>query len=111
MKLKKIFTLTALTLLVSCNDAFFETTPPTQISTSEVFSSENNIDAFVNGAMRFLMENSTSQDNPGLPTIFLTPEAIGEAAFACEGRYGYRHSASSCDPFDNSTRRALFFWT
>ena len=111
MKLKKIFTLIALTLLVSCNDAFFETTPPTQISTSEVFSSENNIDAFVNGAMRFLMENSTSQDNPGLPTIFLTHEVMGEDAFARDGRYGYRDSYPYRDPFDNTTRRALFFWT
>src|SRR5690554_512004 len=111
MKLKKIFTLIALTLLVSCNDTFFETTPPTQVSTSEVFSSENNIDAFVNGAMRFLMENSTSQDNPGLPTIFLTHEVMGEDAFARDGRYGYRDSYPYRDPFDNTTRRALFFWT
>lgn len=111
MKLKKIYILLALALFFSCNDSFFETTPPTQISTSEVFSSENNIDAFINGALRYLMENSTSQDNPGLPTIFLTHEVMGEDAFARDGRYGFRDSYPYRDPFDNTTRRALFFWT
>ena len=111
MKLYSIYILFAMTLLSSCNDAFFETTPPTQISTPEVFSSENNIDAFINGAIRYLMENSTSQDNPGLPAIFLTHEVMGEDAFARDGRYGYRDSYPYRDPFDNTTRRALFFWT
>lgn len=111
MKLYKIYSIIALVLFTACNDSFFETTPPTQISTSEVFSSEDNIDAFINGAIRFLMENSTSQDNPGLPTIFLTHEVMGEDAFARDGRYGYRDSYPYRDPFDNTTRRALFFWT
>ncbi len=111
MKIKSIYILVALSLLFSCNDAFFETTPPTQISTSEVFSSENNIDAFLNGAIRYLLENSTSQDNPGLPAIFLTHEVMGEDAFARDGRYGFRDSYPYRDPFDNTTRRALFFWT
>src|SRR5690606_3273700 len=62
-------------------------------------------------AIRFLMENSTSQDNPGLPTIFLTHEVMGEDAFARDGRYGYRDSYPYRDPYDNTTRRALFFWT
>ena len=92
MKLYRIYILFALTLLNSCDDAFFETTPSTQVSTSEVFSSENNTDAFINGALRYLMENSTSQDNPGLPAIFLTHEVMGEDAFARDGRYGYRDS-------------------
>ncbi len=111
MKLYRIYILFALTLLNSCDDAFFETTPSTQVSTSEVFSSENNIDAFINGALRYLMENSTSQDNPGLPAIFLTHEVMGEDAFARDGRYGFRDSYPYRDPFDNTTRRALFFWT
>lgn len=98
-------------LFASCGDSFFETSPATQITTQEVFSSEDNIDAFINGAIRYLMENSTSQDNPGLPTIFLTHEVMGEDAFARDGRYGYRDSYPYRDPFDNTTRRALFFWT
>lgn len=98
-------------LFTSCGDSFFETSPATQITTPEVFSSEDNIDAFINGAIRYLLENSTSQDNPGLPTIFLTHEVMGEDAFARDGRYGYRDSYPYRDPFDNTTRRALFFWT
>lgn len=98
-------------LFTSCGDSFFETSPATQITTPEVFSSEDNIDAFINGAIRYLMENSTSQDNPGLPTIFLTHDVMGEDAFARDGRYGYRDSYPYRDPFDNTTRRALFFWT
>lgn len=111
MKLIKTYIFVVIIFLVSCDDSFFETTPPTQISTSEVFSSENNIDAFINGSIRYLMENSTSQDNPGLPAIFLTHEVMGEDAFARDGRYGYRDSYPYRDPFDNTTRRALFFWT
>jgi starch-binding outer membrane protein, SusD/RagB family len=111
MKLKFIYILAVATLLTSCNDKFFETSPATQITTSEVFSSENNIDAFVNGAIRYLLENSTSQDNPGLPAIFLTHEVMGEDAFARDGRYGFRDSYPYRDPFDNTTRRCLFFWT
>ncbi len=95
----------------SCSDEFFNTSPATQITTDEVFSSETNINAFVNGAIRFLLENSTSQDNPGLPTIFLTHDVMGEDAFARDGRYGYRDSYPYRDPFDHTTRRALFFWT
>ena len=100
-----------LLLTSSCNEEFFETYPATQITTPEVYNSVDNIDAFVNGAIRFLMENSTSQDNPGLPTIFLTHEVMGEDAFARDGRYGYRDSYPYRDPFDNTTRRCLFFWT
>jgi hypothetical protein len=95
----------------SCNEEFFETYPATQIATPEVYTSVDNIDAFVNGAIRYLMENSTSQDNPGLPTIFLTHDVMGEDAFARDGRYGYRDSYPYRDPFDNTTRRCLFFWT
>ncbi|MBO9616468.1 MAG: RagB/SusD family nutrient uptake outer membrane protein [Dyadobacter sp.] len=101
----------AAALLTSCSDEFFNTSPATQITTPEVFSSEANIDAFVNGSIRFLLENSTSQDNPGLPTIFLTHDVMGEDAFARDGRYGFRDSYPYRDPFDNTTRRALFFWT
>ncbi len=111
MKIQTIYLLITGVLVLSCNDSFFETSPATQITTQEVFSSENNIDAFINGAIRYLMENSTSQDNPGLPTIFLTHEVMGEDAFARDGRYGYRDSYPYRDPFDNTTRRALFFWT
>jgi hypothetical protein len=99
------------TLFASCSDEFFETYPATQITTQEVFASVDNIEAFLNGAIRYLMENSTSQDNPGLPTIFLTHDVMGEDAFARDGRYGYRDSYPYKDPFDNTTRRALFFWT
>jgi hypothetical protein len=101
----------ALALFTSCSDDFFNTAPATQITTPEVFSSEANIDAFVNGSIRFLLENNTSQDNPGLPTIFLTHDVMGEDAFARDGRYGFRDSYPHRDPFDNTTRRALFFWT
>lgn len=111
MKRKIAYILIGLVALTSCGDEFFATSPATQITTPEVFSSENNIDAFINGAIRYLMENSTSQDNPGLPTIFLTHEVMGEDAFARDGRYGYRDSYPYRDPFDNTTRRALFFWT
>lgn len=97
--------------LSACTDDFFDTSPATQITTPEVFSSENNINAFVNGSIRYLLENSTSQDNPGLPTIFLTHEVMGEDAYARDGRYGFRDSYPYRDPFDNTTRRALFFWT
>ncbi|GGN03744.1 membrane protein [Dyadobacter beijingensis] len=103
--------LIAAAMLTSCGDEFFNTSPATQITTPEVFSSEANIDAFINGSIRFLLENSTSQDNPGLPTIFLTHDVMGEDAFARDGRYGFRDSYPYRDPFDNTTRRALFFWT
>jgi hypothetical protein len=95
----------------SCKEEFFETYPATQITTQEVFTSIDNIDAFLNGAIRYLLENSTSQDNPGLPAIFLTHDVMGEDAFARDGRYGYRDSYPYRDPFDNTTRRCLFFWT
>jgi SusD family. len=111
MKQKIIYVFVALVLFISCSDDFFTTSPPTQITTPEVFSSEDNINAFINGAIRYLMENSTSQDNPGLPAIFLTHEVMGEDAFARDGRYGFRDSYPYRDPFDNTTRRALFFWT
>lgn len=112
MKQKFIYILIFISaLFTSCSDSFFETSPATQITTSEVFSSEDNINAFINGAIRYLMENSTSQDNPGLPAIFLTHEVMGEDAFARDGRYGFRDSYPFRDPFDNTTRRALFFWT
>lgn len=111
MKYTLIYLLSALFVLTSCEDSFFETSPATKVTTDEVFSSEDNIDAFINGSIRFLMENSTSQDNPGLPTIFLTHDVMGEDAFARDGRYGFRDSYPYRDPFDNTTRRALFFWT
>lgn len=112
MKLKLSYIIAIIPFLLgACTDDFFDTSPATQITTPEVFSSEDNINAFVNGSIRYLLENSTSQDNPGLPTIFLTHEVMGEDAYARDGRYGYRDSYPYRDPFDNTTRRALFFWT
>ena len=111
MKRKFAYILTIVVLLTSCSDDFFETYPATQITTAEVFSSESNIDAFINGAIRYLLENSTSQDNPGLPAIFLTHDVMGEDAFARDRRYGFRDSYPYRDPFDNTTRRCLFFWS
>ena len=110
MKRKLIYILVIAALLASCDDEFFETSPATQITTPEVFSSEDNINAFVNGAIRFLLENTSTQANPGLPAIFLTHEVMGEDAFARDGRYGYRDSYPYRDPFDNTTTRARFFW-
>jgi hypothetical protein len=112
MKRKIIFILTFIPLFFSsCSDDFFETTPATQITTPEVFASVNNIDAFVNGAIRYLLENTSTQANPGLPAIFLTHEVMGEDAFARDGRYGYRDSYPYRDPYDNTTTRATFIWT
>jgi len=99
------------TLFTACSDEFFNTSPATQITTAEVYTSEANADAVVNATIKYLLEQSTSQDNPGLPTIFLTHDVMGEDAFAREGRYGYRDSYPYKDPFDNTTRRCLFFWT
>lgn len=109
---RNIFYILALAVLTSaCTDDFFDTSPATQITTPEVFSSESNIDAFINGSIRFLMENTPNQANPGLPAIFLTHEVMGEDAFARDGRYGYRDSYPFRDPFDNTTTRARFFWS
>lgn len=110
MKKKLLYTVAALSLLTSCSDSFFDTAPATQITTSEVFSSEANIDAFVNGSIRFLLENASTQANPGLPAIFLTHEVMGDDAIARDGRYGFRDSYPFRDPFDNTTTRARFIW-
>src|SRR5690606_26989877 len=111
MKRKFIYILALAVLTSACTDDFFDTSPATQITTPEVFSSESNIDAFINGSIRFLMENTPNQVNPGLPAIFLTHEVMGEDAFARDGRYGYRYSYPFRDPFDNTTTRARFFWS
>src|SRR5690606_18016892 len=86
MKRKLNYIAAALLLSASCSDSFFDTVPATQVTTPEVFSSESDIDACISGAIRFLVENSTSQDNPGLPTSFLTRYVMGEDAFARDGR-------------------------
>src|SRR5690606_41813789 len=92
-------------LFASCSDSFFDTAPATQVTTPEVFSSERNIDAFVNGAIRLLMDNSTSQDNLGLPTMFHTHDVNDENAFAGYGRSGDLLSFSYNNQSDISTIR------
>lgn len=98
-------------LFTSCSDSFFETSPSDDLTGSETYSTTSNIDAVVNGTLRYLMENATSQDNPGYGAILLTQEVMGEDAIARDGVYGYRDSYPYRDPYDNTTRRALFFWT
>lgn len=98
-------------LLTACSDSFFETSPSDELTGDEAFSSIDNIDAVINGTIRYLMENATSQDNPGYGAILLTQEVMGEDAIARDGVYGYRDSYPYRDPYDNTTRRALFFWT
>ena len=98
-------------LFVSCSDSFFETSPSGDLTGSEAYSTTSNINAVVNGTLRYLMENATSQDNPGYGAILLTQEVMGEDAIARDGVYGYRDSYPYRDPYDNTTRRALFFWT
>lgn len=100
----------ATVLLAGCSDAFFDTAPSDNLTGNEAFSSTKNIDALVNGTIRHLMENATSQDNPGFGAIMLTHEVMGEDAIARDGVYGFRDSYPYRDPYDNTTRRALFFW-
>lgn len=95
----------------SCSDGFFETSPAGDLTGDETFASTKNIDALVNGTIRYLMESSTSQDNPGYGAILLTQEVMGDDAIARDGVYGFRDSYPYRDPYDNTTRRALFFWS
>lgn len=94
-----------------CSDDFFETAPAGDLTGKETFASTTNIDALMNGTLRYLMESSTSQDNPGYSAILLSQEVMGDDAIARDGVYGYRDSYPYRDPFDNTTRRALFFWS
>lgn len=110
----KIFTNLLLIISIvftSCSDSFFETSPAGDLTGNETYSTTSNIDAVVNGTLRYLMESSTSQDNPGYGAIILTQEVMGDDAIARDGVYGYRDSYPYRDPYDNTTRRALFFWT
>ncbi len=114
MKIQKattILSLALITLLTSCSDDFFETSPAGDLTGKEAYASTTNIDALTNGTLRYLMESSTSQDNPGYPAILLTQEVMGEDAIARDGVYGFRDSYPYRDPYDNTTRRALFFWS
>jgi hypothetical protein len=114
MKLQKlIYTLlvTASISFTGCSDDFFDTAPSGDLTGKEAFASTANIDALMNGALRYLMESSTSQDNPGYSAIILSQEVMGDDAIARDGVYGYRDSYPYRDPYDNTTRRALFFWS
>jgi hypothetical protein len=97
--------------LSGCSKDFFETSPSGDLTDEEALSSTKNIDALINGTMRYLMESSTSQDNPGYAAVMLTQETMGDDAIARDGVYGFRDSYPYRDPFDNTTRRALFFWS
>lgn len=110
-QIKYIVLLLTVFLLASCKDEFFETSPAGDLTGKETFSSTANIDALVNGTLRYLMESSTSQDNPGYAAIMLSQEVMGDDAIARDGVYGFRDSYPYRDPYDNTTRRALFFWS
>ncbi|RPD42264.1 RagB/SusD family nutrient uptake outer membrane protein [Chitinophaga barathri] len=100
-----------LLLLASCKKSFFETSPSGSLTGKEAYSSTKNIDALVNGTIRYQMESSTSQDNPGYSAIILSQEAMGGDAVLRDGVYGFLTTYGFRDPFDYTTRRALFFWT
>jgi hypothetical protein len=102
-----IIILSAAGILSSCSDKFFDTAPAGELTGDETFTSTANIDALINGNLR----SSTSQDNPGYGAIMLTQEVMGEDAIARDGVYGFRDSYPFRDPSDNTTRRALFFWS
>lgn len=110
-KFKYIGLLLVIAVLTSCSNEFFETAPAGDLTGKEAYASTANIDALTNGTLRYLMESSTSQDNPGYPAILLTQEVMGEDAIARDGVYGFRDSYPYRDPYDNTTRRALFFWS
>ncbi|TDQ08240.1 RagB/SusD family nutrient uptake outer membrane protein [Pedobacter metabolipauper] len=114
MKLQKTIyslLLAATAIFASCSDEFFDTAPADDLTGKETYASTANIDALVNGTLRYLMESSTSQDNPGYAAIILSQEVMGEDAIARDGVYGFRDSYPFRDPYDNTTRRALFFWS
>ena len=106
-----LFLLSVVFIFSSCKKDFFTTSPSGSLTDDQVYSSTTNIDALVNGTMRYLMESATSQDNPGYGAILLVQEAMGSDAVLRDGVYGYYASYSFTDPFDNTTRRSLFFWT
>lgn len=107
----KLILLVAVFFLPACKDEFFETAPAGDLTGTETYASTKNIDALMNGTLRYLMESSTSQDNPGFAAIMLTQEVMGDDAIARDGVYGFRDSYPYRDPYDNTTRRALFFWS
>jgi hypothetical protein len=110
-KFNIIILLAAAFLISSCSDDFFDTAPSDDLTGEETFASTKNIDALLNGTIRYLMEHATSQDNPGYAAIMLAQEVMADDAIARDGVYGYRDSYPFRDPYDNTTRRALFFWT
>lgn len=98
-------------LFSSCKKDWFETSPSGSLTGSEIYATTKNIDALLNGTLRYLMETATSQDNPGYGSILLSQEVMGSDAIARDGVYGYLATYGFTDPFDNTTRRALFYWT
>lgn len=106
-----VFLTAALFIFTGCSDEFFDTAPAGDLTGKETFSSTANIDALMNGTLRYLMESSTSQDNPGYGAVILSQEVMGDDAIARDGVYGFRDSYPYRDPYDNTTRRALFFWS
>ncbi|WP_295128591.1 RagB/SusD family nutrient uptake outer membrane protein [uncultured Chitinophaga sp.] len=98
-------------LFASCKKGWFETSPSGSLTGSEIYATTKNIDALLNGTLRYLMETATSQDNPGYGSILLSQEVMGSDAIARDGVYGYLATYGFTDPFDNTTRRALFYWT
>jgi len=101
----------AVILLAACGKSFFETSPSGSLTGKELYATTKNIDALVNGTIRYIMESSTSQDNPGYSAIILSQEAMGGDAVLRDGVYGFLATYGFLDPSDNTTRRALFFWT
>ncbi|RPE12154.1 RagB/SusD family nutrient uptake outer membrane protein [Chitinophaga lutea] len=109
--MKKIYLGLLLLTLFSCKKSFFETSPSGSLTGKELYATTKNIDALVNGTVRYLMETATSQDNPGYSAILLSQEAMGSDAVLRDGVYGFLLTHAFGDPSDNTTRRALFFWT
>lgn len=110
-KIQIFYLLAAFLIFSGCKKDFFNTSPAGSLTEDQVYSSASNIDALINGTIRYLMESATSQDNPGYGAILLSQEAMGNDAVLRDGVYGYYATYSFKDPFDNTTRRALFFWT
>jgi hypothetical protein len=116
MKIKyitfKAVALGAIMLFTACSDEFFSTSPATQVTTEEVYTSEANADAVVNAAIRYLLERTDIQGTPGLPTIFMTHDVMCEDAFSRQNRYGVREAYNFTDPLNNNnnTTKAKFMW-
>lgn len=108
---KIIYALLLLTSVMSFNSCDLDTTPTNSVDSGLVFENTDNAEKILNGTWSYLWDTYFSYQNPGLTSLLLSSDAMGNDVAVQPGKYGYLAHYSFTNMSSTGATTVTAIWT